>query len=172
MFLYLSHHEMNIEPPEEESDVTLHWVPLSALLSPVPKWSFVTVDISSRLAPRHNILRTLVRWLVGNMRFRALVLTEEDIEEVDDLEVGSKPREKRKKGVGNSKEELRLWGLTLGMTLLVILAYTSFNDSLMRHSGRDLIGFMYPRRSELPPGDPSSSEFDEIGNVALMPSMA
>lgn len=113
---------MNIEPPEEESDVTLHWVPLSALLSPVPKWSFVTVDISSRLAPRHNILRTLVRWLVGNMRFRALVLTEEDLEEIDDLGVGPRVWGKRKGTNGSSKEELRLWGLTLGMTLLVIPA--------------------------------------------------
>ncbi|KAF8342571.1 uncharacterized protein EI90DRAFT_2902605 [Cantharellus anzutake] len=153
VFLYLSPYEMTIEPPEEESDVTLHWVPLSALLSPLPKWSFVTVDISSRLAPRHNILRILVRWLVGNMRFRALVITEEDIEELDDLHVSSKAWEKRREREGSPKEELRLWGLTLGMTL-------------------DLIRFMYPRRSELPPGDPSSSEFDEIGNVALMPSMA
>lgn len=31
---------------------------------------------------------------------------------------------------------------------------------------------MYPRHSDLPPGDPSSDEFDEIGGVAMMPSMA
>jgi hypothetical protein len=31
---------------------------------------------------------------------------------------------------------------------------------------------MYPRQDHLPPGDPSSDEFDEIGGVAMMPSMA
>jgi len=46
-----------------------------------------------------------------------------------------------------------VWGLTLGMTL-------------------DLIAFMYPKTSDLPPGDPSSDEFDEIGGAAMMPSMA
>lgn len=93
---------------------TLHWVPLSALLSPSPTWSFVTVDISSRLAPRHNILRTACRLLVGNMRFRALVLTEDDLNDTYDLD---RLDEKQRPNGRSAVEELRLWGLTLGMTL-------------------------------------------------------
>lgn len=38
--------------------------------------------------------------------------------------------------------------------------------------GRDLMTIMYPRRDHLPPGDPSSDVFDDIGGVAMMPSMA
>ncbi|KAF8315050.1 hypothetical protein DL93DRAFT_2057670, partial [Clavulina sp. PMI_390] len=143
VFLHLSPYEPTLDLNSEESEVSLHWVPLSALLSPHPTWSFVTVDISSRLAPRHNILRASVRWLVGNMRFRALVLTRADLEEADDLQ----------RAAALGQNELKVWGLTLGMTL-------------------DLIAFMYPRQSDLPPGDPSSDEFDEIGGVAMMPSMA
>jgi len=155
VFLHLSPNELHIDPPTDEPETTLHWVPLSALLSPTPKWAFVTVDISSRLAPRHNILRTAVRWLVGSMRFRALVLTEADLDEMDDLHAHSFSHSMSRKDVmrSSASEELRLWGLTLGMTL-------------------DLIGFMYPRRTDLPPGDPSSDEFDEIGNMAMMPPMA
>ena len=115
VFLHLSPNDPKLEPPIEESEASLHWVPLSALLSPHPTWSFVTVDISSRLAPRHNILRTAVRILVGNMRFRALVLTRDDLEEVDDLHrLQGKKRETIPRG---QTEELRVWGLTLGMTL-------------------------------------------------------
>lgn len=86
----------------------------------------MTVDISSRLAPKHNILRTAVRLLVGNMRFRALVLTEDDLDELDDLHVqslsqslslGRRNSEKRRAALGDAPDELRLWGLTLGMTL-------------------------------------------------------
>jgi len=153
VFLHLSPHEPKLEPPIEESEASLHWVPLSALLSPHPTWSFVTVDISSRLAPRHNILRTAVRVLVGNMRFRALVLTDDDLEEADDLHRHGMLKRDAKPYNSEQTEGLRVWGLTLGMTL-------------------DLIAFMYPRTSDLPPGDPSSDEFDEIGGAAMMPSMA
>lgn len=116
VFLHLSPHEPKLEPPFEELEASLHWVPLSALLSPHPTWSFVTVDISSRLAPSHNILRTAVRILVGNMRFRALVLTRDDLEEADDLHRSREKRETIVRSEGQT-EELRVWGLTLGMTL-------------------------------------------------------
>lgn len=57
------------------------------------------------------------------MRFRALVLTSDDLEEADDIYrnggFGSGKRglfENPSEDDG-SKEELRVWGLTLGMTL-------------------------------------------------------
>lgn len=106
-----------MEPPIEDSEASLHWVPLSALLSPHPTWSFVTVDISSRLAPRHNILRTAVRVLVGNMRFRALVLTRDDLDEADDLHRSHGMLKRGTIHRTQGQEELQVWGLTLGMTL-------------------------------------------------------
>lgn len=69
-----------------------------------------------------------MRLLVGNMRFRALVLTKEDMNEADDLYYTHGEQrylrsaiEKEAYGNGGKKEfeELKLWGLTLGMTLLV-----------------------------------------------------
>ena len=103
------------------------------------KWSSVTVDAASRLTPRHPaVLELLVRVLVGSMRFPAILLNVPDSEPL--LSVGPPPlpisasypaltqnvleqgiisdkvaQEKRKKP--SSHRPLKLWGLSLGMTL-------------------------------------------------------
>lgn len=58
-------------------------------------------------------MRAAIRLLVGSMRFRALVLTEDDLNETSDLR---RPIDK-KSSADQPAEELKLWGLTLGMTL-------------------------------------------------------
>jgi hypothetical protein len=75
------------------------------------------VDVASRLAPRNSlILRTLIRALIGNMQFSAVVL--------DRLPENGKGR-----GGGR---KLKLWGLTLGMTL-DLLAYMNSLPSQESH---------------------------------------
>ena len=90
VFLQLTPHTTPVDPAV---GTTLHWVPLTELLPDSvlsgngqekgkytlherrPRWSNVTVDASSRLAPRHStVLRLLVRVLVGNMKFPAIVI--------------------------------------------------------------------------------------------------
>ncbi|THV06047.1 hypothetical protein K435DRAFT_826127 [Dendrothele bispora CBS 962.96] len=91
----------NAPTPDPIPSTILHWTPISSLVSPFtpPKWSTVTVDAASRLAPRHSVaLKFLVRALVGSMEFPAIVL--EPSTPVED-----RPR------------ILKLWGLSLGMTL-------------------------------------------------------
>ncbi|KAF5374903.1 hypothetical protein D9758_000480 [Tetrapyrgos nigripes] len=93
----------NAPPPDPISTTILHWTPLSSLVSPFtpPKWSTVTVDAASRLAPRHSVaLKLLVRILVGSMEFPAVVLQPSTpVQPIDGPRI------------------LKLWGLSLGMTL-------------------------------------------------------
>lgn len=99
---------------------TLLWTPLASLVLPSPRWSHVTVDAASRLAPRHSTaLRLLVRLLVGSMEFPAILLdppTPEMPSRVplthDILEKGYPSQRKSKRD-----SQLKLWGLSLGMTL-------------------------------------------------------
>lgn len=104
VFLQVTPAETTTDPPLE---TTLHWIPLSKLFTPEPIWSNVTVDVASRLAPRHSWIKILVRILVGSMQFSAIVLDRP-------LE-----REKRRASSRTTSRpgELKLWGLTLGMTL-------------------------------------------------------
>lgn len=108
--------------PEPVETTSIHWTPLSALVSPkqgIPRWSTVTVDAASRIAPKHSaILRILVRLLIGSMQFPAILLPPEQL---DYEKLNGKAN-----GNGNGKEHdfslptiktLKLWGLSLGMTL-------------------------------------------------------
>lgn len=94
------------EPPMDLlPSISLHWTPLSTLVFPQNRWTQVSVDVASRIALRHSTaLRVLVRILVGTMQFPALVLDQ----------IPSGPS---KRGRTPPKSQLKLWGLSLGMTL-------------------------------------------------------
>ncbi|KAJ7596695.1 hypothetical protein C8J56DRAFT_918100 [Mycena floridula] len=105
-------------PPDPAPATTLYWTPVASLVSPhsLPQWSTVTVDAASRLAPKHStFLRILVRILVGNMQFPAIVLDSsppsppvfcsDNKSAVEAQLPKARPR------------VLKLWGLSLGMTL-------------------------------------------------------
>ncbi|KAI0274868.1 hypothetical protein BC834DRAFT_850061 [Gloeopeniophorella convolvens] len=148
VFLQLSPNETPVEPVPE---TTLHWVPLNSLYPErrgsntvsQPLWSTVTVDTASRLAPRHShVLRLIMRVLVGSMQFPALVLShaapgtttflaEKSVRRSLEAEAGtlnpalhptSASLYPRGNGVG--PQALKLWGLSLGMTL-DLLSYMS-----------------------------------------------
>jgi hypothetical protein len=108
-----------------------------------PLWSTVTVDTASRLTPRHSrVLRPLMRVLVGSMQFPALVLsnTASDISgsldekflhrslqaEAGTLNPALHPASASLYPRVNNAEPqaLKLWGLSLGMTL-DLLSYMS-----------------------------------------------
>ncbi|ETW87588.1 hypothetical protein HETIRDRAFT_307211 [Heterobasidion irregulare TC 32-1] len=123
VFLQLTPTDPSTDPTPETS---LHWIPLTALFPsptsvigpcPGPLWSTVTVDAASRLAPRHSTaLRLLMRALVGSMQFPALVLAPPAAPIDPDASPEKEPLPR------GSLEALKLWGLSLGMTL-DLLAY-------------------------------------------------
>jgi len=113
--------------PDPAEGTYLHWVPLASLLASASvkaprsvispygsrRWTTVTVDVSSRLAPRQSAaFRIIVRMLLGSMQFNAILL--ESHTSTGDSFTSEKrdPQEKH--------EPLKLWGLSLGMTLDLI----------------------------------------------------
>lgn len=147
VFLQLVPQAQPTDPPPE---TTLHWTPLSTLVTSKPAWSNVTVDISSRLAPKDSVLRTLVQVLVGTMRFDAIVLNNSETDQTSkkdgwafgqdgltkkkikkngsnfvSLEASNEKYDpttgnglrRRRRGSHEDDDDLRLWGLTLGMTM-------------------------------------------------------
>jgi hypothetical protein len=104
------------------SSTTLHWTPLASLVSPYtpPKWSTVTVDAASRIAPKHSIaLRLLVRVLIGSMQFPAILLNTSPSTLLTDAK-SAKKHDVLEKGLPPSPQpiqNLKLWGLSLGMML-------------------------------------------------------
>ncbi len=126
VFLQLVPDEQPVDPSPE---TTLHWTPLANLAARRPTWSTVTVDISSRLAPKHSIVRNAIQFLVGSMKFDAIVLNADDALRPGwsirrwtawlDWGFSDEPDAKHLKEPTHThdSEELRLWGLTLGMTL-------------------------------------------------------
>jgi hypothetical protein len=121
VFLQLTPHA---PPPEPVPSTSLHWTPLSVLLGDI-RWARVTVDAASRLAPRHaRALRHLVRGLIGTMQFPAISLpsspptimtSEKDPE-------GGQLSEKSRGRAAAHPQQLKLWGLSLGMTLDLVTA--------------------------------------------------
>ncbi|KAF9065432.1 hypothetical protein BDP27DRAFT_1424876 [Rhodocollybia butyracea] len=98
--------------PDPVPSTTLYWVPLETLVSPIspPQWSQVTVDAASRLAPKNSIaLKLLVRALVGSMEFPAIVL--QPCPSTSPLKPESETHQSQPSPI------LKLWGLSLGMTL-------------------------------------------------------
>ncbi|KAI5124404.1 hypothetical protein M0805_008288 [Coniferiporia weirii] len=149
----------NTPPPDPASGTRLHWIPLASLLASTSvgasrsrknahgtrRWTTVTVDVSSRLAPKQSTtLRLLVRVLLGSMQFNAILLDPQSPNASSDV-ASEKPVE----NVGE-KEVLKLWGLSLGMTL-------------------DLIAYMHPSSS------PFSDDYprDEVTGLGtnIAPSM-
>ncbi|KAF7319985.1 Nudix hydrolase domain-containing protein [Mycena kentingensis (nom. inval.)] len=102
--------------PDPAPATTLHWTPLASLVSahPPPKWSNVTVDAASRIAPKHSTaLRLLVQALVGSMEFPAIIVEPSFVSPVTP---DGKPAHDMEKGL-KRPAQLKLWGLSLGMTL-------------------------------------------------------
>lgn len=121
----------------------------------------MTVDVSSRLAPRHStVLRLLIRMLLGSMQFNAILLdSSSSSSSVSQFPASSGPTSEKalkaqsdnEKGRFESKsEQLKLWGLSLGMTL-------------------DLIAYMHPSSAPFA-ADYPRDEVTGLG-TSIAPSM-
>ncbi|KAF7784694.1 hypothetical protein Agabi119p4_859 [Agaricus bisporus var. burnettii] len=114
-------------PPDPIATTSLHWIPLASLVSPIssPKWSSVTVDAASRIVRRNSTaLRVLIRALVGSMKFPAIIIEHGPSPPINSGR--TVPLQKSEKKLtsphdviekGYSPKVLKLWGLSLGMTL-------------------------------------------------------
>ena len=116
VFLQVTPHAPRPDPSEGTS---ICWTCLTTLANKKPRWSFVTVDIASRLAPKNSaLLRVVMRTLIGSMQFSAIILNSDN----------------KHSAAGDLPPVL--WGLTLGMTL-DLLAY--MNSPPLAHVDVNLI---------------------------------
>lgn len=150
--------------PDPGEGTHLHWIPISSLVAGAAtdaslprqksagarRWTTVTVDVSSRLTPRNSIfLRLAVRMLLGSMQFNAILLESPSSQGAASEKSGPES-EKAVEKHNERGEVLKLWGLSLGMTL-------------------DLIAYMHP------PSSPFSVDYprDEVTGLGttIAPSM-
>ncbi|WWC58054.1 uncharacterized protein I303_100589 [Kwoniella dejecticola CBS 10117] len=130
-FVFLQTSPFSPPPELQATEVSsVHWIPISMLAPPfdTAQWSQVEIDISSRLSPRNTFIRWCLRNLIGKMQFGCVLLPDEP----DTLAEGFDPSltfDESAEGSGSwfndGKRHLRLWGLTLGMTLDLIAHYPS-----------------------------------------------
>ncbi|KAH8835857.1 hypothetical protein DL96DRAFT_1575840 [Flagelloscypha sp. PMI_526] len=116
-----------------EKNTTLHWIPIETLVSPIhpPKWSTVS--------PRHSaVLKVLVQVLVGTMQFPAIR---------SETSLTGRPYPTR----------LKLWGLSLGMTL-----------DLMAYMTPQIPASEKPRRQDSPLSPVLQLPYQEGGSHRLM----
>ncbi|ORY74074.1 hypothetical protein BCR35DRAFT_306869 [Leucosporidium creatinivorum] len=106
VFLYTSP-ETPVPELQESEVASAHWIPIDLLTAPAARYDSVSVDISTRLAPKNAFARAALKLLVGGMQFKCILLPNEPIA------TGALPSPQAV--VPNAP--LKLWGLTLGMTL-------------------------------------------------------
>ncbi|WVQ76352.1 hypothetical protein IAR50_006017 [Cryptococcus sp. DSM 104548] len=126
-FVFLQTSPFSPAPELQASEISsIHWIPLSLLVPPFAedRWAKIDIDISSRLSPRNKLVRWCLRNLIGKMKFGCLLLPDDpaaiakdfDRTEFDESVEGSGSWTNSRDG----SQVLRLWGLTLGMTLDLI----------------------------------------------------
>ncbi|BGP17674.1 hypothetical protein JCM10213_003578 [Rhodosporidiobolus nylandii] len=117
-------------PELQPSEVaSAHWVPLELLHPPAAKYGSVEIDIATRLAPRNKLARAALKVLMGRMAFQCILLPNDPVatgEALADLPPDTKPF------------DIKLWGLTLGMTLDLLSHMT------LSPSSPDLSTYPYP----------------------------
>jgi len=162
VFLQLTPSDTPVDP---SPSITLHWTSLASLASP-KSWSDVTVDAAGRLAPKNSVfLRLLIRSLVGNMQFPAIILEPSPTSPPGSTFPPSRPQftnDLFETGVHPRPQTqiLKLWGLSLGMTM-------------------DLLSYMHTSPLDGTPGSQSSplrlpfqSSDDNLGLDVISPSLA
>ncbi|KAJ2927145.1 hypothetical protein H1R20_g9922, partial [Candolleomyces eurysporus] len=115
----------NAPPADPIQSTKLCWTPLDSLIFPHSKsaWSTVTVDAASRLTPKNSaFLRLVVRLLVGSMQFPAIVIQPTLSSSLTPSDSKTSKQDIAEKGNNSNygqlpPPQLKLWGLSLGMTL-------------------------------------------------------
>ncbi|SCV67851.1 BQ2448_5462 [Microbotryum intermedium] len=161
VFLHTSPHAPI--PELQESEVaSAHWVPLEQLTAPQATVGVVSIDISTRrvdnrmaLAPRNALARIFLKALVGSMHFKCILIPNHPV--ALGLQTPVFP--------SHPLPDLKLWGLTLGMTLDLLTHMNPASSALCSRDSSDLS--TYPH---LASSLPSSKE--EVEKHPFAPSAA
>ncbi|WOO80370.1 putative protein [Vanrija pseudolonga] len=136
-FVFLQTSPISPTPELQASEVsTVHWIPLASLTPPFEpeQWTHIDIDISTRLSPRNQLIRWALRGLVGKMQFGCIMLPDEPDYVAEGIDLNMDFVEPPEGGSGSyvdasGKRMLRLWGLSLGMTLDLVAHSPGGTDS-------------------------------------------
>ncbi|KAL7418899.1 hypothetical protein Q5752_006583 [Cryptotrichosporon argae] len=178
-FVFLQTTPFSPKPDINSDEVSsIHWIPLSMLTPPFSpdRWSSIHIDISTRLSPRNKFIRWALRGLVGKMQFGCVLLPDEPDFVADGFDHNVEFDEPPEGGSGTwynqteGKRMLRLWGLSLGMTL-DLLAHSDVESTLLTASATNSQPPSPQRTSanSLPPRTPVTvkSSFEDAWKEAL-----
>lgn len=122
VFLHTGTESPQIELQESEV-ASAHWIDMAKLMPPQACWGEIPVDLGSRLAARSKVLRAALRILLGHMHFNCILLPNEPI-------ASSSTPTSPTFSFPIPRPELRLWGITLGMTLSFLSHMVPVGESL------------------------------------------
>ncbi len=137
-YVFIQNSPFSPHPDLQPSEVaSAHWIPLSLLYTPRPNWGVTSVDIANRLAPKSPAVRWVLRTLVGKMDFKCILLPNDPIAEAYESADGSPIEIGQLSGsagllADGERPQLRLWGLTLGMSLDILAHMSTLDASLAR----------------------------------------
>nr|ODO04406.1 hypothetical protein L204_00765 [Cryptococcus depauperatus CBS 7855] len=126
-FVFLQTSPFTPKPEIQANEISsIHWISLSLLTPPFSpsRWSQVDIDISTRLSPKNKLIRWCLRNLIGKMKFGCLLLPDEPWATAENFDRSNFNENLEGSGSWTNQADgsrvLRLWGLTLGMTLDLI----------------------------------------------------
>ncbi|WVQ80395.1 hypothetical protein IAT38_002500 [Cryptococcus sp. DSM 104549] len=137
-FVFLQTSPFSPTPELQATEISsVHWIPLSLLTPPYSqqRWAHIPIDISTRLSPRNGFIRWCLRNLIGKMEFGCLLLPDEPDAVAEGFDPQNEFDDEPPEGSGSwtnsldGSRVLRLWGLTLGMTLDLISHYPTTSTS-------------------------------------------
>ncbi|KAL0243942.1 hypothetical protein I308_105205 [Cryptococcus tetragattii IND107] len=144
-FVFIQTTPISPTPELQAAEISsVHWVPLSLLTPPFSpsRWSHVEIDVSTRLSPRNKFVRWCLRNLIGKMKFGCLLLPDEPAVTAENFDPFGFDETVEGSGswtnAADGSRFLRLWGLTLGMTLDLISHHPSAPSKLLAE-GQNLI---------------------------------
>ncbi|GAA6015824.1 hypothetical protein JCM10207_008809 [Rhodosporidiobolus poonsookiae] len=141
-FVFLHTSPYTPVPEVQEDEVaSAHWIPLELLHPPTAKYGSVEIDIATRLAPRSRLARSFLQTLMGEMSFKCILLPNDPIATGQPLPPLAP---------GETLPDIKLWGLTLGMTLDLLSHMT------LSSSSPDLATYPYPYGVTSSPASKSS----------------
>ncbi|EJT98008.1 hypothetical protein DACRYDRAFT_96965 [Dacryopinax primogenitus] len=104
-----------------EPDSRAFWIPLCLLATLTPTMGTISLDVASRMAPQSRMIRLALRTILlgGQMHFGAIVVSSQQVTIVlpSAGEKGKCRELEPTQQHGLHIEELRVWGMSLGMTL-------------------------------------------------------
>ncbi|KZT58288.1 hypothetical protein CALCODRAFT_432926 [Calocera cornea HHB12733] len=104
-----------------DPETRAYWIPLNLLATLTPNMGTISLDVASRMAPQSRMIRVALRTLLlgGQMHFGAIVLSSQQVTTVIPAsgEKGKSREVTPQEQQGQPSEELKVWGMSLGMTL-------------------------------------------------------